>query len=79
MTMQQPVRGTDPGMSMPPLLVRANAAARMLGISRSTLYARVNAGKCPPPIRWDGTTVWRVADLRALVEAMAPAPTITLN
>ncbi|WP_104019285.1 helix-turn-helix transcriptional regulator [Roseovarius nitratireducens] len=27
-----------------PFLVRANDAARMLGISRSTLYARVQAG-----------------------------------
>lgn len=62
-------------MSLSPLLVRAPVAARMLGISRSTLYARVNEGKCPAPIRWDGTTVWRVRDLEALVEGMAPAAT----
>lgn len=63
-----------------PLLVRAPVAARMLGISRSTLYARVAAGKCPNPIRWDGTTVWRVRDLEALVDGMGAATeTITPN
>lgn len=54
-----------------PLLVRAPVAARMLGISRSTLYARVAAGMCPSPIRWDGTTVWRVRDLEKFVDHLA--------
>lgn len=54
-----------------PLLVRANDAARMLGISRSTLYARVQAGRCPEPIRWEGCTVWRVRDLENFVDQLA--------
>jgi predicted DNA-binding transcriptional regulator AlpA len=54
-----------------PLLVRANDAARMLGISRSTLYARVQTGRCPEPIRWDGCTVWRVRDLENFVDQLA--------
>ncbi|WP_104019078.1 helix-turn-helix transcriptional regulator [Roseovarius nitratireducens] len=53
------------------LLVRANDAARMLGISRSTLYARVQAGRCPEPIRWEGCTVWRVRDLENFVDQLA--------
>ena len=66
-----------PNSQIAPLLVRAPVAARMLGISRSTLYARVAAGKCPAPIRWDGTTVWRVRDLEELVEGMASATEVT--
>lgn len=53
------------------LLVRANEAAAMLGISRSTLYARVQKGRCPAPIQWDGTTVWRVRDLETFVDRLA--------
>lgn len=53
------------------LLVRANEAAAMLGISRSTLYARVQKGRCPAPIQWDGTTVWRVRDLERFVDRLA--------
>lgn len=53
------------------LLVRANDAAAMLGISRSTLYARVQKGQCPAPIQWDGTTVWRVKDLETFVDRLA--------
>ncbi|MFB9149566.1 helix-turn-helix transcriptional regulator [Roseovarius ramblicola] len=54
-----------------PLLVRAPEAARMLGISKSTLWARVAQGRCPGPIRWDGVTVWRVRDLEEFVERLA--------
>ena len=54
-----------------PLLVRAPEAARMLGISRSTFYARVQKGCAPQPIRWDGTTVWRVSDLEKFVDRLA--------
>lgn len=54
-----------------PLLVRANDAAAMLGISRSTLYARVQKGACPSPIQWEGTTVWRVSDLHNFVDRLA--------
>lgn len=53
------------------LLVRANDAAAMLGISRSTLYARVQKGQCPRPIQWDGTTVWRVKDIETFVDRLA--------
>ena len=53
------------------LLVRANDAAAMLGISRSTLYARVQKGRCPALIQWDGTTVWRVKDLECFVDRLA--------
>ncbi len=54
-----------------PLLVRANDAARMLGISRSTLYARVQAGRCPEPIKWESVTVWRVRDPENFVDQLA--------
>ena len=54
-----------------PLLVRANDAAAMLGISRSTLYARIQKGRAPAPISWDGTTVWRVSDIEDFVNRLA--------
>ena len=67
----QPVRGTDTGMpGLRPLLIRAPVAAQMLGVSRSTLYDRVAKGRCPAPIQWHGTTVWRVADLESFVKNM---------
>jgi predicted DNA-binding transcriptional regulator AlpA len=68
----EPARGNTPGLpANPPLLVRARVAAQMLAISRSTLYARVAAGRCPAPIRWDGCTVWRVRDLEAFVAELS--------
>ena len=65
-----PACGNAPGLpaANPPLLVRAPVAARMLAISRSTLWSRVKEGRCPRPIRWDGCTVWRVRDLEAFVD-----------
>ena len=57
--------------SIRPRLVRAPEAARMLGISRSTLYARVTKGNAPKPVQWDGSTVWRVSDLERFVEKLA--------
>ena len=55
---------------MTPLLVRAPEAAKMLRISRSTLYARVKKGKAPKPIKWDGTTMWAVEDLKQFVDEL---------
>ena len=46
-------------------------AAGILGISLSTLWARVQAGRCPAPIKWDSTTVWRVRDLEKFVDGLA--------
>ena len=60
-----------PSTTPPRLLVRAPEAARMLGISRSTFYARVKKGRAPRPVHWDGTTVWRVADLEKFVDRLA--------
>ena len=62
---------TDPR----PLLVRAPEAARMLGISRSTLYARVNKGNAPKPVQWDGSTVWLVEDLERFAKGLRDAST----
>lgn len=53
------------------LLVRTNEAAATLGIIQSTLYARAQTGRCPAPIQWDETTVWRVRDLETFVDRLA--------
>ena len=52
------------------LLVKAEEAAAMLGMGRSTLYAMVKEGRAPAPVKMGALTRWRVADLQQHVQAM---------
>jgi predicted DNA-binding transcriptional regulator AlpA len=54
------------------LLVRAEEAAKMLDVGRSTFWQRVKENKAPQPVKIGGLTRWRVSDLRRHVEAMTP-------
>lgn len=56
------------------ILVKAEQAAKMLNMGRSTFWARVKAGKLPQPVKIGGSTRWLVADLRRLFPA---SPTTT--
>jgi predicted DNA-binding transcriptional regulator AlpA len=51
-----------------PLLLSDYAAAEWLGISRATLWRRVQVGELPRPIRLGGRTLWRRDELMEAVE-----------
>ncbi len=56
-----------------PLLLAAEAAATMCGVSRSHWLAMLSAGKVPAPVRLGRRTLWRVDELRAWCAAGLPA------
>jgi predicted DNA-binding transcriptional regulator AlpA len=55
-----------------PLLVDAVEAARLLGISRSKLYAMHSAGLLPLPVKLGKKTLWSVSELRSWITAGTP-------
>jgi predicted DNA-binding transcriptional regulator AlpA len=56
-----------------PLLLRADQAARLLGISRSAFYSKVSAGLIIPAVYIGESPRWPVESLRAWVSAGCPA------
>jgi predicted DNA-binding transcriptional regulator AlpA len=59
---------TDPPLTMP-----ADDAARLIGISRASLYRGVSSGAIPGPVQTAGGPRWRRADLVRYVERLRPA------
>ena len=57
------------------ILVKADEAAAMLAMGRSTFWREVKVGRLPKPIKLGGLTRWRVADLQACVAPPASPPT----
>ena len=55
-----------------PLLVGAQDAARMVGVSVATWWGHNAAGRCPRPVRLGRRTLWRLAELEAWVVADCP-------
>jgi len=56
------------------LLLRAQAAANVLGISKSKLWQGVRAGILPSPVKpTPGITAWRMSDLQDFVQGLKPA------
>jgi predicted DNA-binding transcriptional regulator AlpA len=51
-------------MSDERLLIRAEQAAHMLDMGRSTFWAHVKSGDLPQPIKIGGLTRWRLAEIR---------------
>ena len=51
--------------ALPPLLVRAKAAAALCGLSEATWHRLSSAGKTPKPLRLGGAVLWRTAELSA--------------
>ena len=52
-----------------PLLISAQDAARLIGVSRSKWYQLFNEGRTPLPIKIDRRSLWRVSDLKTWVES----------
>jgi predicted DNA-binding transcriptional regulator AlpA len=55
-----------------PFNVAGKEAARLIGVSQPTWDRHTSAGKTPAPIKFGGRVLWRVAELRAWVEAGMP-------
>lgn len=63
----------SPSMSVAPILVDSKTAARLLGVSRSTLDSWDSAGLCPAPVRLGGRVLWSVDKLRDWAQAGCPS------
>ena len=59
-------------MPMAPLLVDALSAARLLGISRTTWYGQLSAGRAPPGCRLGRCRRWSVVELEKWSAAGCP-------
>jgi len=53
-------------------LLSATDVAKLLNISRSTLYEFNNTGKVPSPVKLGGRTLWRRDELELWVKAGCP-------
>jgi predicted DNA-binding transcriptional regulator AlpA len=62
----------DPGDSLEPLLVTAKQVARLLGISRATVFRRDSMGGLPRSIHLGKAVRWDLAVLKAWIAAGAP-------
>lgn len=54
-----------------PLLLSDKQVAELLGCHRNTIWNRVRKNLIPPPIKWEGKTVWRRRDIEEFVEKLA--------
>ena len=59
-------------VELTPLIVDAKRLAGLLGQSLRTIRTWDAAGKLPQPLRIGGRVVWRLAEIRAWLEAGAP-------
>ena len=55
------------------LLLSAAELARLLGVSRSTVWTWHSSGKIPLPVRIGGTTRWRRREIEAWIATGCPA------
>jgi predicted DNA-binding transcriptional regulator AlpA len=65
-------RLAQPAPAAEPLLVDADRAASMCGISPASWYRLKAAGKTPGPVKLGGRVLYRVADLRVWVALGCP-------
>lgn len=61
------------GSSLNPMLLRADEAAKLLGLGTRTLWRHANSGLAPPPVRIGGSVRFRKAELEAWVAAGCPS------
>jgi predicted DNA-binding transcriptional regulator AlpA len=54
-----------------PLLLNVNQVAALLGCQGNTIWNRVRSNLLPPPIKWEGKTVWRRQDIEDFVDSLA--------
>src|SRR2546423_206788 len=58
--------------ALEPLLVDADGTGRLVGLSGRSIRRMSAAGLMPGPVRCGGAVRWRVAEIRAWVEAGCP-------
>ena len=73
--MEAPLSLVKPDSSPTVQLISAEDAAQMCGKSIRTWWAWDSAGWIPRPMRIGRSTLWRVAELQAWVEAGCPRRT----
>ncbi|MBW8015039.1 MAG: helix-turn-helix domain-containing protein [Planctomycetes bacterium] len=57
-------------IKLEPLLISADDAAKMLGVSRSFFYEMLSSGRCPVrPVQFSKRRLWRVDLLMAWVQS----------
>lgn len=54
-------------------MINAEQFARILGVSRRTLWRLLSAGKLVEPIRFGGSTRWRSDDVRRWIDNGCPS------
>lgn len=59
--------------STPPLLLKSQDAATLLGVSKAHFYRMHNAGKVPLPLRLGGAVRWRRAEMESWIAAGMPS------
>ena len=59
--------------SNPPLLIPACEVARLLGISKRTLWRLLSAGKLPAPIRLGNNVRWRLDEVEQWISQGCPS------
>ena len=53
-------------------LLRLNELTRMLGVSRSTVYRYLAAGRLPPPVHLSSRCIaWKASTITAWMDALA--------
>jgi excisionase family DNA binding protein len=57
-----------------PLLIPAAEFARLLQISKRTLWRQLSAGQIPRPVRFGGTVRWRLEEIREWISMGCPFP-----
>lgn len=67
-----PVNSWNSSGERQPLLVDVNEAARLLSVSRTTIFKLINADQFLPPIRLGRALRWNFRELEAWVDANCP-------
>ena len=70
----RPTPEPDPTPAVEPLLLPADRAAALCGVSPATWYRMASAGRCPAPVRLSrGCVRWRAEELRDWIAAGCPS------
>ena len=70
---QAHLRGRPKAPAVEALLVSADQAASLCGVSPATWYRMAAGGRCPAPVRLSrGCVRWRVEELRTWITAGCP-------
>lgn len=56
-----------------PLLVTAEGVAKLLQVSKRTLWRLLSMGQLLPPVRLGGSVRWRLDEIKQWIEAGCPA------